>query len=122
MRRRLLIALALALGTVGALAQTATPGQSLAWAHPTADAELVTRYETNYDAAGYVDVGRVAHPTLADTFSAPIPALVTGMHTVVVRACNAAGCSADSAPFTFAMVAGVPTVIDAGTILIIQTP
>ena len=36
------------------LAQTATPGQSLAWSHPTAAAELVTRFETNYDGAGYV--------------------------------------------------------------------
>ena len=104
------------------LAQTATPGQSLAWSHPTAAAELVTRFETNYDGAGYVSAGLVAHPTLADTFYAPIPALVTGSHSVVVRACNVAGCSADSTPFAFSMVAGVPTIISGGSILIITTP
>ena len=112
----------LALGWI-VQAQVATPGQSLAWSHPTASAELVTRFETKYDAAAvYTDVGVVAHPTLADTYYAPLPSLVTGSHTVVVRACNANGCSADSTVFTFSMVAGVPTVISGGSILIIQTP
>lgn len=124
MRRIVLIGLALlCLLVQSAWAQTATPGQSLAWEHPTASAELVTRFETNYDGAGYVDVGMVAHPTLADTFYAPIPALMTGAHSVVVRACNTNGCSADSSPaFSFSMVAGTPTVVAAGSILIIQTP
>ena len=105
-----------------AVAQTATPGQSLAWSHPTAAAELVTHFETKYDGGAYVNVGIVAHPTLTSTYYAPIPALTTGGHTVIVRACNAAGCSADSTAFAFSMVAGVPTVVSGGSILIIQTP
>lgn len=121
MRRLILIGLFL-LSSVILSAQTATPGQSLAWNHPTADAELVTRFEVNYDGGAYTDVGRTAHPTLADTFYAPIPALTTGSHTVVVRACNSNGCSDDSGVFVFSMVAGTPTVIDSGSILIIQTP
>ena len=103
-------------------AQTATPGQSLAWSHPTAAAELVTSFETKYDGGAYVTVGVVTHPTLPGVYYAPIPALVTGPHTVVVRACNAAGCSADSTALSFSMVAGVPTVVSGGSILIIQTP
>lgn len=121
MTRLMLMGLVVVMGVI-LHAQSATPGQSLAWTHPAADAELVTRFETNYDAGGYVDVGRVAHPSAPDTFYAPLPALVSGSHTVTVRACNDNGCSADSAPFTFSMVAGVPTVIDSGSILIIQTP
>ena len=121
MRRLILIGF-LALVTVSARAQTALPGQSLSWLDATVAAELVSRFETKYDTGPYVDVGRVAHPTMADRYYAPIPALMTGSHTVVVRACNPNGCSADSAPLTFVMVAGVPTRLDAGSFLIIQTP
>ena len=101
---------------------TATPGQSLAWEHATADAELVTRFEVSYDQAASVGVGRTRHPTLANTFYAPLPALITGSHTVTVRACNANGCSIPSAVFTFSMVAGVPSIVAAGSIVIIATP
>lgn len=114
----------LGIWVAGALltAQTATPNQSLAWSHPTAAAELVTRFELNYDNAGWVDVGKVAHPTTANQFYAPLPALVSGSHSVVVRACNVNGCAAASGAFTFQMVAGVPTVVQSGSILIITTP
>lgn len=108
-------------GMIGAQ-PNATPNQSLAWSHPTADAEAVTRFETNYDEGGYVSVGRVRHPSLVDTFYAPLPSLAAGSHTVVVRACDDSGCSASSAPFAFSVVAGVPTVVTPGSIMIIQTP
>ena len=104
-------------------AQTAIPGQSLAWSFPTASAELVTRFEVNYDNTGYVSAGFTAHPTTANQFYATIPALTTGQHSVQIRACNAAGCGPDmTTPFTFSMVAGVPTVVQSGSVLIIQTP
>ena len=121
MRRLLCLLFVLALpGLVSA--QTATPGQSLAWDFPTASAELVTRFEVNYDGTGYVSVGLVPHPTTANQFYAPIPALVTGQHTVLVRACNAAGCGPDSALFTFPMVAGAPSAVPSGSVTIIPTP
>lgn len=43
------------------------------------------------------DVGKSACAApAAASFCAPLPALTEGAHSVVVRACNAAGCSADS--------------------------
>lgn len=120
---RSVIALVFCLVAVPAFAQTATPNQSLSWEAPSASAEMVTRFEVKYDNGSYTDVGMVPVPGQPNRYYAPLPALITGQHTVVVRGCNAAGCGPDSTPtFTFTMVAGVPTVIQGGTIMIITTP
>lgn len=106
-----------------ALAQPyAVPSQSLGWDYPTAVEDLVDHFEIDYDSVGYVDVGMTPIPGDLDTFYSPLPALITGQHTAVVRACNPNGCGPDSNPFIFSMVAGVPSIIDDTTIGIIDTP
>lgn len=115
------LALTLLLAAV-AWSQVATPSQSLGWSHPSATADAVTHFEANWDNTGYVNVGKNGHPTIVDVFYTPLPALITGSHTVVVRACNIVGCSPDSTPYTFDMVAGEPQAVDGTTIVIIPTP
>lgn len=122
MRQIVLIVLAL-LVPVLCLAQTqALPTQSLAWDYLDADVEAfsVSRFETAYDGGAYVDVGLVAFAP--DAYTTPFPALITGLHTVVVRACNTSGCGPDSAPFAFEMRVGIPPTVDGTTIRIVPTP
>lgn len=106
-----------------AVAQPALPTQSLAWDYPDDDvvAFAVDRFEAAYDGGAYVDAGLASLGP--DSWSVPLPPLITGPHTVTVRACNAIGCSADSTPpFAFDMVADVPPVVDGGTVRIVGTP
>ncbi len=104
--------------------QSVLPTQSLAWDHDQVVAELVDHFEINIDGNGYVDVGLVSIVTGigADSWTTPLPVLVTGLHSVVVRACNPNGCSLDTEPFNFTMVAGVPTPVIDGSVRIIDSP
>jgi len=100
---------------------TAIPTQSLAWTYQNASAQLVDRFEVSYDDGAWTGAGLQMVTGVADLFFAPLPALITGTHTVRVRACNAAGCSDPSDVFTFRMVAGVPIMVN-GPFSIIETP
>jgi hypothetical protein len=106
MKRTLIVAALFAVSA--AQAQTTIPiptTQKLAWDH-SAPAS-VTRFELNVDGGDFTDVGKTAcaAPNAA-SFCAAVPALTQGAHSLVVRACNAAGCSAASAP-PYAVIAVV---------------
>ena len=74
----------------------------LCWDH---DGANLDRFTLAVDAGTPSDVGKPA-PT-GQTYCVPFPALTPGNHTLVVAACNIAGCSA-SAPFPVSVVV-VPT-------------
>lgn len=78
-----------------ALAQQPIAGtERLAWTH---DGINVSRFEATVDAAAPVTLT----VTQAGTdYTAPLPAMTPGTHTIAVRACNVAGCSA---PLTIAV-------------------
>lgn len=64
------------------------------WTH---DGQNVTRFEIVIDAGTPTDVGL---PTpVRRQYSAPLPTLTAGTHSLVVRACNANTCTA-SVPIT----------------------
>jgi hypothetical protein len=101
---------------------TAQPGQLFKWDHPVAQNALVTRFELRIDSGPFTDVGRTLAndtqtPSGMQSFSFVIPALSTGPHTYVVRACPTTGSCAESAPFAFGIV-----VISAPTGLRIAPP
>lgn len=102
---------------------TALPSQSLAWTYSTAEiaAQLINRFEVKYDNGAYTSISVRAVPNQTDLYWDPLPALTSGPHTVVVRACNPNGCGDDSDVFNFNMVAGRPTGKASG-IQIIATP
>jgi hypothetical protein len=69
----------------------------LRWAFPTAVAEAVTRFGVSYDLAPFVSVGMTAHATLADVFTAVLPVMTVGLHSLRIRACNPESCGPPSA-------------------------
>jgi hypothetical protein len=95
----------------------ATASQSFGFDYKDSDlsASVVTRFEMAIDAGAYVSVALppVANdaltPTGSSTYKVPIPALVTGTHTVKYRACNASLCSTDSPVLTFVLAVQPPT-------------
>ena len=75
--------------------------------------EDVTRFEAQYDGGASVDLGI---PTKRATGGIGIssyqldPIRTAGTHNVIVRACNAVGCSGWSSPFAFAPL-GAPSTV-----------
>lgn len=65
----------------------------------------VTRFEIRVDTGAWVDVGKPAATGAANTVTVPLPAMTVGPHTITIRACNAAGCSAASTGVNVVMVA-----------------
>lgn len=65
----------------------------------------VTRFEVRVDTGAWVDIGKPAATGTANTVTTPLPAMTVGPHTLTVRACNAAGCSAASTGINVVMVA-----------------
>lgn len=101
MKRLLLAAILFLLLPTLAHAQTnVTPGQNtrLAWDH---DGVNVERFEIKADGALVATVPFVFQQN--GTYDAPFPALTPGNHSLVVAACNIAGC-ADSDPFLVRVV------------------
>ena len=97
----LLALLALALTAVGAQAQGPTPvlpTAQLAFDHDGVDTE---RYELQIDGGAWA-----VTPTTsaAGVYTLPMPALTPGAHTLAVRACGPAGCSASSNAVTLWLV------------------
>jgi len=94
----------------------ATASQSFGFDYKDSDlsASAVTRFEMAIDAGTYVSVNipPIANdaltPTGSSTYKVPIPALVTGQHTVKFRACNASLCSADGPVLTFVLAVQPP--------------
>ncbi len=94
------------------------PARHLAWDHPTSEvsAQIVTRFEVRYDSGPWVDVGMVPHasgpttPPTHSSFASPVPALVPGPHTAVVRACNVTACTESAAlSFVFDVIPTAPS-------------
>lgn len=112
-RSAFVLALALTLGLpAAAAAQTVVTGtQKFAFDYKIADVTTygVVRFEINLDNSGvWTSVGMAAvsddaqTTALSHTYVVPIPALVTGPHSVTFRACNANICGDPMAvvPFT----------------------
>lgn len=97
----------------------ATASQSFAFDYKDADltAAGVIRFEEQVDSGAWIAIGippkanDAQTPAGASTYAAPIPALVTGAHTVAFRACNAQICSDPSSAmaFTLAVKPATPT-------------
>lgn len=93
-----------------AKAQVAFPSQGLAFDYDQFefDRAQITRFEIKINTNSYETVGIppiVATNGTIKSYRVAIPALTPGNYTVVFRACNAVGCSADSAPsFNFTLV------------------
>lgn len=101
---RNVLALAFALLAATATAQTpAPPGARLAWDH---DRVNTTRFEAIFDGA----TQNVTNMGLPSTNEWPLPALSAGPHSVQIRACNSAGCSAYSTALQIQVIVvpGVP--------------
>ena len=114
--KRLLFACLLTLVATAASAQvTVGPGTQIGWDQPTTEIANVARYEAQIDTGAFTDVGKVlataTPPPNMTTYKLTLPALTTGNHALVVRACPAAGaCTAASSPFSFTMfILSVPT-------------
>lgn len=106
-----------------ASAQTqVTSAQSFAWDYPAADIVTVSRFEIKVDTGSYLDAGKTPLSNVANSYYYQIPAMVSGNHQVVARACNIAGCSVDTPPLLFVFVAGVPNAVPGPSLRIIQTP
>jgi hypothetical protein len=98
---------ALRLGLIGFFLTTATvhaqipvagPGARVGWDH---DRVNTTRFEGQVDGGASQVVHNIGFPT---TNVWTLPALTAGNHTIEVRACNAAGCSAWSSPLTVQVI------------------
>jgi len=100
---RFLLTCALVLLASAAAAQTQVPSPTppstkLAWDH---DGVNTDGYKLVVDGAA-TDLGKPA-PVTGQTYEVPFPALTPGTHTLIVQACNLAGC-ASSAPFPVQVV------------------
>ena len=74
------------------------------------DLYLVSGFEAAYDGGAYQPVAAPKFQSVNGVSSYKfIPAPTTGQHIVSIRACNAIGCGAGSAPFAFAALASSPT-------------
>jgi len=85
---RLGLVLVLLAGVSASAQQPVAGTERLAWSH---DGVNVSRFELAVDASAPT----VLVVTQTGTeYTAPLPALTPGTHTLAVRACNVAGCSA----------------------------
>ena len=119
MLRYISFLLALALYAVPAFAQPpiAAATQSFAFDYKTTDltASAVVRFELQVDGGAWVNVNIPATsddaqtPVGSHSYAVPIPALVTGNHTVSFRACNVQLCSDPMTPFAFTLAVKPPT-------------
>ena len=116
-------ALFLFIGAPAVAQPVATSDQSIAWTYTDAQiaAGQVNRFEASFDGAAFVDVGFVPRPGIPEEYFTPIPSAPTGVHTVIVLACNADFCGDPSTEFAYRLGA-VPSQIDGSTIKIIPTP
>lgn len=86
---RLVIAVLAVVLSAPVFAQTPVTGaERLAWEH---DGVNVERFEASVDDGAYATVVTTQN---GQTYAAPLPAMTPGLHTINVRACNLAGCSA----------------------------
>lgn len=98
----ILALLALLLASVGAAAQAPVgPTSQLTFDHNGVD---VDRFESQVDGGAWTTLAAVKGP--GETFSAPLPSLTPGPHTIAVRACGdvAVGCSGPSNVLSVRMV------------------
>lgn len=84
-------ALTVTIGPIQRLRLAEGDPTNLLWEHP--DATQIVRFGVSYDNAPFLSAGRVPHPTLAGVFVAAVPALIVGLHSIRIRACNAERCS-----------------------------
>lgn len=78
------------------------------------DTYLVSGFEAAYDGGAYQAVAAPKFQSVNGVSSYKfIPTPTNGQHIVSIRACNAVGCGAGSAPFAFAALASSPTVAPA---------
>jgi hypothetical protein len=91
-----------------AFAQTTpvTPSQFVAFDQ--SDYTNVERFEVRIDSGTWATVGKPAATGAANTVQIAMPAMTPGAHGLTLRACNAAGCSAATAPLNVTLVV-VPT-------------
>ncbi|HMN09320.1 MAG TPA: hypothetical protein PKC83_11090 [Gemmatimonadaceae bacterium] len=102
----LIVLVALLTATIGAaevVAQTQVPSPTpastrIAWDH---DGLNTDRYELVVDGK-VTDLGKLT-PANGTTYEVPFPALTPGPHTLVLQACNVAGCAA-SPPFPVSVI------------------
>jgi len=88
MMMQALVVLLLLLSTVASAQQPVAGTERLAWNH---DGINVTRFELAVDGGAPAPVT----VTMAGVdYTAPLPALTPGTHTLTLAACNIAGCSA----------------------------
>jgi hypothetical protein len=92
MRRTILMSLVACLVLVSTLGLAQPPAPRVQWDHDGID---VTRFEIVIDTVNITDVGL---PTpVGTTYTAALPALTDGVHTLVVQACNASACTSSAA-------------------------
>ena len=93
--------------TLYAQAPTLGPDEAIGWDYSDADltAYEVNRFEAQYDGGVWTPVGMVVSSANAGiTTFKTTPTQQNGTHSIVVRACNVAGCGAGSSPFGFAVL------------------
>lgn len=103
----------LACASVASAQTPATPSQSLAWDQGAASVAEATgfRYDATVDALPSVTLNNVACAGPASPFvcQAPLPAMTSGQHTIVLRAIRVVGTSLlpspNSAPLSLLMMA-----------------
>lgn len=103
------VLVALVLLVVPLQGQTVTIGplEAIGWDYADADLNLyqVNRFEAQYDAGAWAAVGMtVAFAANGVTTYKTTPPQPSGNHTVLLRACNQAGCGSTSPPFAFAVL------------------
>lgn len=99
---------------IGVSAQTAvvlTSTDALAFDYTDTDFDtyVVSGFEVAYDGGAFAAVAAPKYQDIGGVSSYKfIPPQTNGTHTVVLRACNAVGCGAGSAPFAFAVLSSSP--------------
>lgn len=94
-----LVLLAVLLAPLSAVAQAPVlPTSRLGFSHDGVDTD---RYELRVDGGAWATVETQED---GDIFTVAMPALTPGEHTLALRACGAAGCSASSAPLPIRVV------------------
>lgn len=91
---------------------TIGPLEAIGFDYPDADlfAYEVNRFEAQYDAGAWTPIGLVvAFASGGVTTYKTTPTQTNGTHSVVIRACNQAGCGQASAPFAFAVLSAPST-------------
>lgn len=112
--KRLLLTIIISL-CFASISKAQTPvlqNQSFAVDYITADIATysILRFEQKVDTGNYVSINipptanDTSTPVGSTTYKTPIPPLTVGVHSIVVRACAAIGCSADSPTLSFKLL------------------